>query len=206
MAKTFAGRLDEIQGRAEHILLPLTFRAKGRRFIRERNGLTQIVGFGMVGAWSVSHGAFGIECGVYIPEVHGLEFRPAKSPDTPDCAIRVRVDELAGVADLGWHLNGDIGELASDVMARVQTLAVPFLEAFDSREKIIGDWVSFADRYLPSEGRARIVVAVVLARLQRTVEATTLLTEQPRTASSRCKARTLRARPRRQTRLACVAG
>lgn len=131
----------------------------------------------MVGEWSVAHGAFGIECGVYLPEVHDLEFRSMPSPDTPDCAIRVRVDELAGVTDLGWHLSRDAAELASDVMARVETLAVPFLDAFDSRDKIIGEWVSFADRFLPSEGRARIVVAIVLARLLRMVEATTLLAE-----------------------------
>lgn len=171
-ALSYKQRLDKIQEGADHLLLPIGFRKKVRNYNRtSADGLIQVLSFGMSPYWSAFYGEFSIECGVFVPEIHELEFKPKSFVGTPDCALRARIGELSGVEDKTWNLKDNLTELSNDVNRRIQTLVLPFLDRFATRKDIVTGWVEFAESKLRSQPRSRLDVAIILARQSRRDEA-----------------------------------
>jgi len=168
--------VDEIQAGLKPYFKQQGFRVRGRIFNRKTSdGLTQIVGIQMgrfdpPGTTPIPeiredlYGQFTVELAVFVPELHELEFG-AKPKDWVHFGyghLRARLGELCGEEqDLWWPAKP--GEaVVTDLLLRLNSAGLPYLERFATREKIIAAWTGKEPRILGCEP-SRQMVAVLLA-------------------------------------------
>jgi hypothetical protein len=187
-----AKEMDEIQARLRALLKDHSYRVRARTFNRSTpDGLVQVVGFQMgsfdppgityiPGLRHNLYGKFTVNFGVYVPEVaiyHGGGKERSFIHDY-DCCIRARLGTTDPERkDFWWVVRAD-DQVVSDVRARLIREAFPFLERFNSRDRILHELKDLTENVFGSP--PRIVSAIILAARGDTNEARTLLQAQTR--------------------------
>jgi hypothetical protein len=188
---SYAFAVDEVQAALRPFLKDHDFKSRGRAFNRVTDdGLTQVIGIQMgpsdpPGTYVIPgfrenyHGLFTVNLGVYVPEVakntHGG--KTGSWIQEYDCCVRARLGEAAGSErDMWWHARFD-PIVVDDVRDLLETSGIPFLERFDTRDKILAEWHNRTENMGTSQP-PRIVMAIILAGRDQKVRARTLLTQQ----------------------------
>jgi hypothetical protein len=190
MAKSrYVLRLDEVQAGINALLKPLGFRKRGRTFNRTtEEDLVQVValqagpfeiGAGTYGQPSY-YGKFSANLGIHIKEVYD-RMNPGHTPRTisdAHCTVRSRLSWLDSGEDHWWSLEESADELIDEVGGLLLAVGVPFLDRFDTRDKVIESFDP-ADRghknyWMP----ARPDIAMILLKRGDREGAKALLIEQ----------------------------
>jgi hypothetical protein len=166
--------VDQIQKDVQPYLRQEGFKRRGRSFNRTTtDGLVQVIQFVMgpsdpPGTTYVSgltmnyHGLFWVELGVYIPEVARLHMRcETKSWVTASrCSIRIGLVNVAGYEKvIGWRAEHE-DVIVDDVFVCLKDHGLPFMDRFESREKILAELHDKAE-HLPEVNSPRIVSAII---------------------------------------------
>ncbi len=165
--------LDSIQKEIFLFLKPLGFKKKGRTFNREtEDGIYQVINiqsgryeFGdkyvIPGFRENYYGKFTVNLGVMVKEIYELESHN-KSKDIYqdyDCQIRERLPHLTIKQDHWWSITDDNNITAKEVINGLDSHGLEWLNYFETREKIINNWVEKADSNSP---RAKLDVALIV--------------------------------------------
>jgi hypothetical protein len=192
MATAYTQKLDTIQQRAAAQLAPLSF-SEARSELqsphyRWRDASHQLsIGpvrkIGPPTPLSTDlYGYFTINFGIYVAEAMP-EFSPrTKYVTEPDCMIRARIGHVLGTEDLWWSLAGEEAAIADEVVPLILGPGLAFLDRFQSRDRIIKEWVTYADRSNLSY-RARVDVALILANQGELEHSARILEEHLRLSS-----------------------
>lgn len=185
---TFAITMDGIQSSLQLLLRKRGFKTRGRTFNRvSDDGITHVVNFQMgasdppgtvhiPGLRENLYGMFAVNLGIYVPEVarfHGGGEAKAWIQEY-HCCVRARLGSLmGGDREIWWHLRTD-EKVITDVQQNLESVGLPFLERYGTRDKILAEWNS------PSVNSAfggppRIVSAIILAERGRFNEARDML-------------------------------
>lgn len=183
--------MDEVQARLNPLLKQSGFRKHGRTHNRiTTDGLTHVVGFQMgsfdppsttyiPGLREHLYGRFTVNLGVYVPEVardHGGGEAKSVVHDY-NCCIRTRLGRSAD-KELWWTVSAN-DALVFELQDRLENEAMPFLQRFENRGQILGEFRTATDN---SELMTvpRIVCAIILLTRGERDEAHSLLTTQAR--------------------------
>ncbi len=193
LAKT----LDGIQHTLRPRLAELGFRVRGRTFNRVTgDGLTEVLQLQMgsfdppgtayiPGLRENLYGMFTVNVGVHVPEVAMslIGVQPRSFVQEYNCCVRTRLGALApDHKEVWWYIRQD-DRVITDVWKRIRRDAFPFLERFESRDAILGEWTGVAEN--PDIGfPPRIVCAVILAARGGSDEAQKLLAAQANETSN----------------------
>lgn len=185
-----AKQMDEVQAALRPTLKNLGYRVRGRTFNRTTSdGLVQVVSFQMgsfdppgttyiPGLRENLYGRFTVNLGVYVPEVALYRFGDTEKAfiQEYDCCIRTRLgrDEEAE-QEFWWMVQAD-PQVVADVRELLNGHAFPFLEKFETREKILNELRHQTENMFVEP--PRIVCAIVLAGRGETDEARSLLRAQ----------------------------
>jgi Domain of unknown function (DUF4304) len=140
---------DEFQAALRLILKPLGFRVRGRNFNRQTpDGLTQVIGVGLHrGDYgvpfnpSMCSAILRIEFGAFVPEVLLLqEDRILNWVQAANCDLRWGLDTAMNKPGSQWWLADRKTKFLEQVIEQMEHIALPMLERFDSRSKILSDW------------------------------------------------------------------
>lgn len=182
--------MDEIQANVRPLLKELGFKARVRAFNRVTSGgITQVIEFQMgrfdppgthyVGFTQNMYGMFTVNVGVHVPELHDYSrFGPKLSfVREYDCWIRERLGVLGPERqDIWWKLDA-VPQQSAEVFQRIERDALPFLERFATRERLLAEWMP--DRAMKEEtdfarftrSRENLACGIILASLGRLEEA-----------------------------------
>ncbi|MFA6295232.1 MAG: DUF4304 domain-containing protein [Candidatus Paceibacterota bacterium] len=165
------------------VLKPQSFKKKGNTFNRlTSDGLTQVINFqaGAYEPWKQEdslHGLFTINLGIYVPEVDEAIFKKKKSFVLEyDCQIRTRIGNISGKNDLWFDLKNFKQADEQNLIQLLQQFGVPFLDNFETREKIIKN-VSETKRNTFT-GVPRILLGLIYFKQGNTAKASELLKKQ----------------------------
>ena len=184
-----AKQMDEIQAALRPVLKREGYQGRGRTFNRTTlDGLAQVVNFQMgsfdppgttyiPGLRENMYGKFAVNLGVYVPEVAVYQGgREAQSFFREyDCCIRTRLGTIEPEKDFWWVVRAD-HEVISDVKEQLIRQGLPFLERFNSRDRILQELRGLTENIFLSP--PRIVCAIILAERGDMNEARTLLQAQ----------------------------
>jgi hypothetical protein len=186
----YAVAVDEIKRALRPFLSEGGFRVRGRTFNRQtEDGLTQVVNLQMgrfqppgtvflPGLRENLYGAFTVNLGVYVPEVEKYAGFEAKSWVTQShCCVWQRLAQACGEDEIWWRASAS-EEVIAEVLERLQSGGLAFLERFSTRDRILSelDGRSRTDEL----ARPRIVAAVILAVRGDEERARSLLSQQAR--------------------------
>src|SRR4051812_20387503 len=187
--------LDVVQAFLTGLLKPQGFRRRGRTYNRTREpGVIQVVNL-QAGRYPigdqpdipplrVSHfGGFTVNLGVHVAEVYEAKLGRPASPFVQEyeCAIRARLGEfLDPPEDRWWRLEAPEAA-AEEVVDLVARFGEPFLARFGSRRAIIDEWLGAPTA---KSGRARLDIAIILARQGHTSMGLDLIDEHLRQLAS----------------------
>lgn len=187
----YAKTVDEIQRLLKPDLQRLGFRKQARTYNRsEEPGVVQVINFQMgLGSFS---GKFTVNVGVAVSEVYeSVQQQPFPAfVKEYSCIRRKRLGQLVDGKDRWWDLQGSWwkpSESTNSIAQEIKTLfienAIPYLERFSTRSKIIDQCVMNANRStgtdtdMDYEGRSKLDVVIMLAAADRKQEAGSLLAE-----------------------------
>jgi hypothetical protein len=191
----FVERLDEVQTSLTALLKPLAFRRKGRTYNRSvEDGVVQVINL-QTGPYEVGqrnplppelahlqqdlYGRFTVNLGVHVREVWECDSTSPwpKTIQEYSCQIRTRLGRQAG-QEYWWSLDQSAQTLSTDVAKVLLGEGVEFLERFETRDAILDDWVTMNDGNGRLSKRARVDVAIMLAKRGQSLQAAHLLNEQ----------------------------
>jgi len=187
----YAQAVDEIQDALRPLLKARGFKVRGRTFngVTE-DGLTRVVSIQMgtadppgtthiPGLRENLHGLFTVNLGVYVVEIaETLGIIAPRTVDQSRCQIRNRLGQAAGAErDVWWSLGEPVVPVLNEVSRLLLTSGTAFVEEFATRDAIVQDWIRKADERHLSR-RARVDVAIILARRGELSAARRLLEEQ----------------------------
>ena len=190
-ASPFVKEVDGIQRALKGSLKEHGFKSRGRTFNRETSdSLTQIINLQMgsfdppgttyiPGLRENLHGLFTVNLGIYIPEVAELHGGgPAKSwVQDYNCAIRSRLGPASGSnKDLWWHARNNV-EVVADLQSLLLTYGLPFLDRFESRDKVLSELAGHG-KNLEYCSVPRIISAIILTKRGQRSEAKELMSAQ----------------------------
>lgn len=186
--------LDRVQASLAALLNPLGFSRKGRTLKRQTEpGVLQIVSL-QAGPFEIGpplpesfshlredyYGKFTVNLGVYVEEIHERVCPPVKPGaviSDAHCSIRTRLGHIADHEDRWWSLLEGVDEAVEEIGSLILHVAIPFLDRFNTREKIIAGWQRFNEEELSITNVARLDVAMVLLKQQDRSGATRLFQE-----------------------------
>jgi hypothetical protein len=185
----FAKQMDQIQRALRPLLKREGYRVRGRTFNRTTpDGLVQVINLQMgsfdppgttyiPGLRENLYGKFAVNLGVYVPEVALYQGgREARSfVQDYNCCIRTRLRTTEPVKDIWWTVRAT-DDVVSDVTKELLNQGVPFLERFDSRDKILHELRGLTENIFLSP--PRIVCAIILAARGDAEDARSLLQAQ----------------------------
>ena len=189
----FAHALDEIQRELKPFLTQRGFKVRGRTFNRlSEDGCTSVVNLQMgaadppgttyiPGLRENLHGLFAVNLGVYIPEVARYQGGGEAGSwiQEYNCCVRVRLGALVGEGKEVWWRAVPSQQVIAAVRNALQSEGLPFLERYDTRDKILSEW-SGQSRSVAGGSPPRIVLAVILAGRGQVEHARQLLSLQAR--------------------------
>lgn len=185
--------VNGVQGAIRSFLKDRGFSVRGRTFNRKTgDGLTQAINFQMgasdppgttpiPGLRENLHGLFTVNLGIYVPEVARVHGGGEAKSWVQDyhCCVRTRLGETAGKAgDFWWAARMD-EVVVDDVRRCLQQGGLPFLDRFESRDRILAEWEGREEKVVVA-GAPRIVMAVILAERGEKDRAKVLLARQAR--------------------------
>jgi hypothetical protein len=154
MKSALMSYLDEAITPIRMVLAQRGFRARKRTFNRRlENGIIQVVQVTMgrsdpPGTVEVPglrrnwHGTFGMELGVYIPEVakHLLYWqKPKLFPGAIDCSVRLDLAQLsANRRPVAWNIEGP-APLYEEIADHLERDAMPFFSRHADRHSIVAE-------------------------------------------------------------------
>jgi Domain of unknown function (DUF4304) len=187
---SFAEAVDEVQDALKPYLRARGFKARGRSFNRTTDdGLTQVIGIQMgasdppgttyiPGLRENLHGLFAINLGVYVPEVAEQTGSEAKSwVQEYHCCVRSRLGELIGEGKEVWWQTRAAVDVVTDLQRSFELAGFPFLERFESRDRILAEWAGRSQN-MGASRPPRIVSAIILAKRGMQKQARELLSQQ----------------------------
>jgi hypothetical protein len=107
------------------------------------------------------YGKFTINLGIYIDELHVFHNNP-KAKDfvrEAECHIRTRISHLANSTDKWYSIDSNHDELSKNTIELIEKYGLPFLERFESRQKI--------EEYFKTEERIYAPVPLVFLSIMR---------------------------------------
>ncbi|MFZ3340598.1 MAG: DUF4304 domain-containing protein [Terriglobales bacterium] len=178
--------MDEIQASVRPFPKEFWFRARTRAFNRlTSDGLTQVVEFQMgrfdppgthyAGFKKNWYGKFAVNVGIYMQELHEYNFPCTRLSFVHeyDCWIRERLGNLGPEGqDIWWELQ-TAPEQSAEVCHRIERDAMPFFAKYETREKIIGEWIpgratgQETDFVRFTRSRQQLACALILAKQER---------------------------------------
>jgi hypothetical protein len=192
VAKTdFAVAVDKIQGALKIFLKEKGFRCKGRAFNRVTgDGLVQVIGiqmgpFNPPGTHYIPwfrenyHGLFTVNLGICVPEVarYTHKLKEGAWIQEYDCCVRARLGEAAGLEQDAWWPARYDSDVVDEVAHLLESVGIPFLERYATRDKILIEWRDLSDNMGISQP-PRIVMAIILAERGEKARARDLLATQ----------------------------
>ena len=168
--------LESIQKEIYKFLKPLGFKKKGRTFNRKtEDGIYQVINiqsgryeFGdkyvIPGFRENYYGKFTINLGVMVQEIYKLDsYNKTKDIyQDYDCQIRTRLSHLTINQDFWWVISKDTEITAQEIVQRLKSHGIQWLDTFETREKIIENWGNMADSNSP---RAKLDVALIVLQI-----------------------------------------
>lgn len=193
----FAKQLDIVQIAVTPMLKEHGFKKRGRTFNRlSPDGLTLVINFQM-GAFDPPgttyfpglrenlYGYFTLNLGIYVPEValYHLGGEARNFVQDYHCCIRARLGDLGPeMRDIWWRISSS-AEITSDLQGRLEKNGLPFLQSFETRERILRDWPDYYAQKTPGWGSPpNIISAIILVGQGHYDIARKLLEEQARDA------------------------
>ncbi len=190
-----AKQLDIVQNDLTPMLKDRGFKKRGRTFNRlSSDGLTLVINFQM-GAFDPPgttyfpglrenlYGYFTVNLGIYVPEVaiYHLGGEARNFVQDYHCCIRARLGKLGHeMRDIWWRISSS-GEIISELQIRLEENGLPFLQSFETRERILRHWPDHYAQVKPGWGSPpNIISAIILVGLGHHDEARELLKEQAR--------------------------
>jgi Domain of unknown function (DUF4304) len=170
--------VDEIQAGLKPFFKQHGFRVRGRTFNRKTSdGLTQIVGIQMgrfdpPGTVHIPdmredmYGQFTVELEVFVPELH-WDPKPMVWVHFGYGHLSARLGQLCGEEeDLWWKAQPGEAVL-TDLLLRLNSAGLPYLERFDTRDKWIASWTGKPAKIWGSEPRPQQVAILLAHRGER---------------------------------------
>ena len=159
--------LDKIQNEIFEFLKPLGFKKKGRTFNRQtEDGIYQVINIQSGQVYSTAYGSFTINLGIMVKEIYELDSynKPKDFYQEYDCQIRERLSYLTIKNDFWWLISDNVENTAKEINEGLNSKGIEWLNALETREKIIKNWVIMADNNSP---RAKLDVAIITLGLER---------------------------------------
>jgi hypothetical protein len=194
MAKSAASEgMDRLQKKLSAFMKERNFRVRGRTYNRRTlDGLTQVINFQMgqfdpPGTVHIPwlrenyYGQFTMNVGVFVPEVHMVEFggKELKFIAEYNCCVRERLGMLAPErADTWWSIQGDdkrSQSLVNELLRRLDRDAFPFLALFETRDALLGEVLKPSRESPLLRNRGRVICAIILAARGQLKDARDLL-------------------------------
>jgi hypothetical protein len=185
--------MDTIQAVLHPIFTTHGFRKHGRTYNRStERGVVQVVNLQMGssdppgttyihGLRENLYGRFTLNLGIFVAEVAERHSGGLPKSYTHDynCCIRARLSELSGSdRDIWWEVSPGVA-VTSEVERLLESFGFPFLDRFDSRDRILRELETTPDERLYSASSpSRIIAAVILAARGDADAARRLLSEQ----------------------------
>jgi hypothetical protein len=197
MKSPFVEQMDSVQKDLTAFLRPLGFRSKGRSYNRScEDGVVQVIGLQM-GQYEIGsrlplppalqhfqtdfYGQFTVNLGIFVREIWecGNPSPPKSIVQEYCCHIRRRLGRSDAIGkEYWWHLDQSTERLIADIIPMLNQDGLPFLERFSTRKAVIEEWIDFNENESRLSARARVDVAVILAKLGKLKEAAQLLQDQ----------------------------
>lgn len=130
--------------------------------------------------WSILHGKFTVEIGVFIPEVYSTLYEkdPPKFITTADCILRKRISSFKWNGDdHWWDLNDDVNKTGKEIINILLTDGEHYLDRFDCREKILFHWEKDRKQKLLND-RNILIMTIILQHTNQTELASQILNEE----------------------------
>ena len=159
--------LDKIKNEIFKFLKPLGFKKKVRAFNRQtENGIYQVINIQRGQVYSTLYGSFTINLGIMAKEIYELDSynKPKDFYQDYDCKIRERLSNLTIKNDFWWLISDNVENTAKIINEGLNSKGFEWLNALETREKIIKNWVTMADSNSP---RAKLDVAIITLGLDR---------------------------------------
>jgi len=178
-----AENLDYIQSAMLPFLESVGFKLNQRTFTRTcEPGLIQVISFGMGQSWSMYHGKFTVDIGVYIQEaylaLHPFIKKPPKKVTGMHCEISRRLPAFhANVEDYWWDLNPPFENTIQELIQLLQKYGLLFLDGLRSRNEIIEQWKTKGN-LIGFPPRGKLSIAIIQAKLGNVSEAARLAREE----------------------------
>lgn len=169
-----AKRIDEVVSLGLSSLLRTHgFRKSGRTWHKVIGDNWQVVNVQASTGNAGEQGKFAVNLGVYCAQVAALagQRKPEGTPKEPDATVRKRLGVLAHEHDYWWTIGPttNLNEIASDVVAKMQALGLPWLDAHLEIARVAASLedspslLSFSATWLVSgknEARRKLEVAI----------------------------------------------
>ena len=159
--------LDSIQNEIFQFLKPLGFQKKGRTFNRQtEDGIYQVINIQSGQVYSTLYGSFTINLGIMVKEIYELESynKPKEFYQDYDCQIRERLSNLTNKNDFWWLISDNAENTAKKINQGLNSKGIEWLNALETRKKIVNNWVAMADSNSP---RAKLDIAIIYLGLER---------------------------------------
>ena len=164
------------------VLKPRGFNKKGNTFNRvTSDGLIQVINFqaGRYEPWEEVnrlHGSFTVNLGIYIPEVAETSFEKKDFVNEYSCEIRTRLSRLSGNGEAWMSLKDFKEEDRLNLVQMLEQFGFPFLERFETREKIIKNIDETKKNVVTP--RPLVLLALIHCKQGNAVKASELLKKQ----------------------------
>ena len=177
MKSEYVQAMEAVVASTAPVMKKAAFRKRRHAFNRSReNGVVAVLNFQMgssepPGSYEIPglkdnlYGKFTVNLGIAFEEMWKVDMSSASKPFPPfvneyECHLRLRLGELATKSeDAWWPLKGDVDRVGREVAGLIESLAVPWLERFDTRRALLTAW----ERHerISREVRLALVIAMV---------------------------------------------
>jgi len=194
MAKSeLSERMAKLQNKLSAFMKERNFRVRARTYIRRTlDELTQVINvqmgrFDPPGTVHIPwlrenyYGQFTMNVGVYVPEVHMVQFggKELKFIAEFNCCVDERLGMLAPEhADIWWNIPRDdkMSEiLLEELRGRLESDAFPFLARFETRDALLEEVLNPSGNPQLLGNRGRVICAIILAARGQVEDARDLL-------------------------------
>lgn len=185
----YSEMMDQIYSAFRSLLDSHRFERRGYTYNRTtEDDLTQVIDIQVYPSslpyvgWDRYLARFTVNLGVYVPEVvQRLGRRRTGSwVEEPECSVRTRLAQACGdIQDTWWPLPPDESDI-DDIVARLKSGGLPFLERYATRDKILDRWndhIASGALTIP----AAVLKAIILVERGDMEEARNILAEYVQT-------------------------
>jgi hypothetical protein len=158
-------------------LRPHGFKRRDSTFNRwTKDGLCHVLNLQM-GIKSLE-GEFTSNLGIFVPEVYQsiMNKEPAEFIRTGECMMSARFGDFLDEDDKWWLIPSKADKVVRELIDLLQTYGLPFFIKFPDRQSIIGQFLSFNEKYSVSL-RPKLDLALILKKTGQNDEAQKMFNE-----------------------------